>query len=69
MMPKISIITTTYNHESFIADAIDSVLSQSFTDWELLIGDDKSSDKTYLIACEYAKKDPRIRVWQHSENL
>jgi glycosyltransferase involved in cell wall biosynthesis len=36
-MPKISIITTTYKHQDFIAQTIESILSQTFTDWELLI--------------------------------
>lgn len=67
-MPKISIITTTYKHEKFIAAMIDSVLSQSFTDWELLIGDDNSPDNTYCIIQEYTKKDPRIKSWKQEKN-
>lgn len=68
-MPRISIITTTYKHARFIADTIESVLSQTFTDWELLIGDDNSPDETYEIAAEYATKDARIRVWKNISNL
>lgn len=68
-MPKISIVTTTYQHERFIAQALESILVQSFPDWELLVGDDASSDDTYKILKEYAKKDARIRVFHHSKNL
>ena len=44
--PKVSVITVTYNREMFIREAIESVLAQSFTDWELLIIDDASTDNT-----------------------
>lgn len=68
-MPKISIITTTYKHQDFIAQTIDSILAQTFTDWELLIGDDNSPDQTYEKALEYAQKDTRIKVWKNTPNL
>ena len=68
-MPKISIITTTYNHEQFIASAIESVLEQSFDDWELLIWDDASIDRTYDIIQTYTQKDVRIQSWKHEKNL
>jgi glycosyltransferase involved in cell wall biosynthesis len=68
-MPKISIITTTYKHEKFIAQAIESVLGQSFADWELLIGDDNSPDNTFEIAQSYADRDSRIRVWRNESNI
>lgn len=68
-MPLISIITTTYKHEKFITETIESILSQTFMDWELLIGDDNSPDSTYEIALKYAEKDSRIKVWKHPENL
>ena len=68
-MPKISIITTTYKHEKFIASTIESLLSQSFMDWELLIGDDNSPDSTYQIIQEYAKKDSILEVAQQINGL
>ena len=46
-MPKISIITPAYNCEKYLPDAVKSVLSQTFTDWELLMIDDCSKDNTY----------------------
>ena len=46
-MPKISIITTTYQHADFIAQTIESVLGQTYSDWEMLIGDDSPDDATW----------------------
>jgi len=58
----VSIIMPSYNVESFIRYSIESVLNQSFADWELLIIDDHSSDRTYSIAMDYCHKDARIKV-------
>lgn len=59
--PLVSIISPTYNHERFIADCIESVLAQSYTNWEMIIIDDGSTDNTFSIAKKYAEKDPRIK--------
>jgi len=59
-MPKVSIITPTYNHEAYIGACIESVLAQTFTDWEMWIMDDGSTDRTKEIAESYS--DPRIHV-------
>ena len=68
-MPKTSIITTTYRHEKFIARTIESVLGQSFTDWELLIGDDSSDDASWNIIENYIRKYPdKIHAWHHTPN-
>jgi glycosyltransferase involved in cell wall biosynthesis len=68
-MPKFSIITTTYKHEKFIADTIESILAQTFYDWELLIGDDSPDDSTWNIIQTYTEKYPeKIRAWHHSPN-
>jgi len=58
--PRVSVIMPVYNVETYISHAIDSVLAQSFTDWELLIIDDGGSDRSIDIAAEYC--DPRIRI-------
>ncbi len=58
--PFFSVIMNTYNGAPWIRQAIDSVLAQSFTDWELIIWDDGSTDQTPAIAASYT--DPRIRV-------
>lgn len=67
-MPKISILMPAYNAEKYISDAIQSVLRQTFTDWELIIIDDCSVDTTGMICDEYAKLDDRIRVCHQQKN-
>ena len=67
-MPKISIITPAYNCEKYLPDAVKSVLSQTFTDWELLIIDDCSKDNTYRYMKKLAEKDKRIRIFQNKVN-
>lgn len=62
MIPKVSIIMTAHNRERYIGKAIESVLSQTNKDFDLLIWDDGSTDKTFAIACDYAKQDNRIRL-------
>ena len=64
-MPKISVILTSYNHEKYIREAIDSVLSQTFTDFELIIWDDASSDESWSIINSYS--DPGIKAFQNDE--
>lgn len=65
--PMVTIATITYNSAQFVRQAIESVLAQSFTDFEYLISDDCSSDETWEIIQEY--KDPRIRAWRNEPNL
>lgn len=67
-MTSISIIMPTYNSEKYIKAAIKSVQDQTLTDWELLIVDDASSDKTVEIAKQYAAIDNRIKVFQLETN-
>lgn len=64
---KISVIVPVYNTAQFLPRCIESILSQSFTDFELLLIDDGSTDGSGAICDEYAKKDYRIRVF-HQEN-
>lgn len=59
-MPKVSVLLTSFNHAKFIREAIDSVLRQTFTDFELLILDDASTDESWWIIKSYA--DPRIKA-------
>lgn len=65
--PKISVIVPVYNVEKYLPCCIDSILGQTFTDFELLLIDDGSKDKSGKICDEYAEKDKRIRVF-HKEN-
>ncbi len=57
--PLVSIITPTYNHEKFIGTCIESVLKQTYQNWEMIIIDDGSTDKTGFIVAKY--NDNRIR--------
>lgn len=67
--PTISILTTVYNREKYLAECIQSVLDGHFQDFELIIVDDQSTDRSLEIAQEFASKDPRIRVYRNEENL
>lgn len=67
-MPKISIVLPTYNGEKYIGQSINSVLQQTFKDWELIIVDDCSTDATCEIINQYAKNDCRIKVIHNREN-
>jgi glycosyltransferase involved in cell wall biosynthesis len=66
-MPTISVIVPVYNVEQYLCKCLDSILNQTFTDFELLLIDDGSPDKSGQICDEYAQKDSRIRVF-HKEN-
>ena len=66
-IPKISIIVPVYNVESYLPRCIDSILAQTYTDFELILVDDGSPDNSGAICDEYAAKDSRIRVI-HKEN-
>ena len=66
-MPKVSIIVPVYKAEQYLHRCIDSILSQSFTDWECILVDDGSPDSSGAICDEYAQKYARIRVI-HKEN-
>lgn len=67
-MPKVSIVLPSYNGEKYIHESIDSILRQTFLDWELIIVDDCSTDDTPKIADEYAERDTRIQVIHNTMN-
>ena len=66
--PLVSIITPTFNHAEFIGPCIESVLSQTYSDWELLIVNDGSDDATGSVAERYAQADDRIDIFNR-ENI
>lgn len=68
-MPTVSIALPVYNGERYLRQALDSILAQSFTDFEVLIADNASTDATAEIAAEYAARDPRIRYHRNPQNL
>jgi glycosyltransferase involved in cell wall biosynthesis len=69
MKPLISIIMTAYNTSRYLPEALDSVLAQTYTNWELLVADDGSKDDSKRIIDAYALKDERIKPHHNSANL
>lgn len=67
--PKVSVLLPTFNGEAVVERAIHSVLSQSFTDWELIILDDASTDSTREICARSAESDPRVRLIPGETNV
>src|SRR3954466_6893882 len=68
-VPKVSVCIDSYNYGRFLPEAIDSVLRQTFQDFEIVISDDRSTDDSFEIARRYGEKDSRIRATQTSQNL
>src|SRR3982751_631540 len=68
-LPLVSVLMTSYNREKYIGFAIESVMASTYQNWELIVVDDCSTDKTLQIAREYEKKDKRIRVYLNEKNL
>ena len=65
----ISIVLPIYNGEKYMKQSIDSVINQTYANWELLIVDDGSTDNTAAIAREYAEKDNRIKYYKNPQNM
>jgi len=68
-LPLVSILMAAYNREVFIREAIESVIISTYKNWELIIVDDCSTDKTFEIAKEYEIKDSRIKLYKNEKNL
>ena len=68
-MPKVSIVLCSYNGEQYLSEQIESILDQSYKDFELIICDDQSSDNSFNIINDFAKKDARIKAHSNSNNL
>jgi glycosyltransferase involved in cell wall biosynthesis len=68
-IPLVSVLMTAYNRENYIGAAIESVLSSTYQNFELIIVDDRSKDKTIEIANQYAKKNSRVKVFINETNL
>lgn len=67
--PRVSVIMPAYNGAKTIAESINSVISQTYSDWELIICDDGSTDNTYEIAASYAEKYPDVILLRNERNL
>ncbi|MFV8373863.1 glycosyltransferase family 2 protein [Flavobacterium sp. LB1P71] len=68
-IPKIAIIIPVYNRESLLSFTLDSVINQTFADWECILVDDHSSDSSFKVMEEYQKKDNRIKVYRRPLEL
>lgn len=68
MQELISVIMPAYNAARTISEAVESVIAQTYRNWELIIIDDCSTDSTVSIASRYAEKEPRIRIIYNTEN-
>ena len=67
--PAVSVGLFVYNGERFIEDALNSILNQTFTDFELIISDNASTDRTGEIAKAYAQRDNRVRYHRSEKNM
>ncbi len=67
--PLLSIAMTTYNGEQFLRQQIDSILNQSYQDFELIICDDRSTDKTLNIIHTYMDRNPNIKLYKNAQRL
>src|SRR3984957_9664125 len=67
--PRVSIGLPVYNGEKWLAQSVDSLLSQTFSDFELIICDNASTDGTDAICRRYAEQDQRVRYIQNAENI
>jgi glycosyltransferase involved in cell wall biosynthesis len=67
--PRVSVCVPTYNGEDYLVECLDSIRAQTFTDFEVIIVDDESTDRSYEIAQGYAKLDSRFRVQRNAKRL
>lgn len=68
-MNKVTVWLTSYNHEKFLRESIESILTQTYTEFNLYIIDDHSQDGSWKIIQEYAQKDVRIKAIRHEKNM
>src|SRR5215471_17271392 len=69
LTPMLSIGLLVYNGERYLEETLQSILSQTFTDFELIISDNASTDRTGEISQAYARRDPRIRYYRSEKNM
>ena len=68
-MPKISVLCPTYNSVEYLAETIQSIINQTYKDWEAIIVDDGSTDSTDKLMDYFLKKDKRIKYFKNGQNL
>ena len=69
MTPDISVIMSVYNGEAYLTEAVESIINQTFKNWELIVINDCSTDSTAEILSSFALKDKRIKVYTNEVNL
>ena len=69
MNPEITIGMPVYNEGKYVSQTIESALSQTFKNFQIIISDNNSQDNTYDICCSYAEKDSRIKVFRQKKNI
>jgi glycosyltransferase involved in cell wall biosynthesis len=67
--PEVSVLVTVFNREAFLGGCIDSILASTFRDFEVIVVDDASTDRSVDIAKQYALADPRVKVFVNERNL
>lgn len=67
-MPEITVVTSVYNSEKYIGETIESIINQTFTDWEYILINDCSTDRSAEVIESYAAKDSRIRLYNNEKN-
>ncbi len=67
--PKVSILIPVYNRQQFIGECIQSALDQTFSDFEVVVVDNASTDKTWDICQSYALKDKRVKIFENKQNI
>src|ERR1700733_4849510 len=67
--PRVSIGMPVRNGQKYIREAIDSIIAQTFTDWELIVCDNASTDATEEIVREYAQRDPRVPYHRNPQDI
>ena len=68
MCDLVSVIIPAYNIEKYVAETIESVLNQTYKNWEIVITDDCSTDRTIDVIEKYASRDARIHLWKLDKN-
>jgi glycosyltransferase involved in cell wall biosynthesis len=68
-VPKVSVVLTTYNRAHVLGATVESILSQTFEDFELIVRDDASKDETELVCRDYEKRDDRVRYLKGAKNV
>ena len=67
--PLVSVMISTHNRAGYLREAVASVLAQTFTDFELILCDDASSDETPAVCLELERLDSRVRTLRHKQNV